>query len=307
MKKIQSELIIIGGGIAGVSSAVYAKRAGLNLMLFEGRGIGGQLLLMENIDNYVGIAQGTKGRDLTQTLVKTMEQLQIEPIIEEIVKLEVTSQGVDAYSQQNHYSAQAVIIATGASFKKLGVPGEDEFIGRGVSYCAVCDGFFFKDKDVCVVGGGNTAAEEALYLSKIARKVYLLHRRDQLRAMDYLQKKLREKKNIEIIYNCAVKQVNGDRFLTELLIENVNTRKEERLSLQGLFVAIGVKPNTGLFKEVISLDEEGFILTDEYMNSSSALIWACGDCRRRPLKQLVTAASEGAVAALSAYRRLRDN
>lgn len=307
MKKIETELIIIGGGIAGVSSAVYAKRAGLNLTLVEAKGIGGQLLLMENIDNYVGIEQGTKGRDLAQTLVKTMEQLQIEPVIEEIIKLDVSSQGVNLYSEQNHYQARAGIIATGASFKKLGVKGEDEFRGRGVSYCAVCDGFFFKNKDVGVVGGGNTAAEEALYLSDIARKVYLIHRRDQLRAVDYLQKELRGKENVEIVYNRTVKRIEGDEFLTELLIEDVNTHKEERLSLQGVFVAIGVKPNTGLFKDVISLDAEGLILTDEYMKSSLDVIWACGDCRRRPLKQLITAAAEGAIAALSAYRYLKGH
>lgn len=306
MKK-EAELIIIGGGIAGVAAAVYAKRMGLEFLVFEAKGVGGQLLFMEDVDNYIGLGLGTKGRELAGTLVKTLEDLKIDVIGEDISKIEVKEGKVLLSDSKNIYSASCVIAATGAAFMKLGVRGEDRFLGKGVSYCAVCDGFFFKGKDVAVVGGGNTAVEEALYLAEIANKVTLIHRRKELRAVDYLQKKVFAQKNIEVILNSVVREVKGQELVEEIIIENVNDKQQRTLKLSGLFIAIGTRPNTEIFKDVISLDEKGFIITNEEMQSSSCLIWGCGDCRRRPLKQLITAASEGAVAALSAYKHLRGH
>ncbi|MBU1121540.1 MAG: thioredoxin-disulfide reductase [Candidatus Omnitrophota bacterium] len=299
------DLAIIGAGIGGVSSAVYAARSGLNCMLFEGNAIGGQLLFMENIDNYIGLKMGTKGRDLAKTLEETVKGLKINIVNESISKIDISDRLVQLSLDDSLYVAKGVIAATGASFKKLGVEGEAQFLGRGVSYCAVCDGFFFKGKDVCVVGGGNTAVEEALYLSDIARKVYLVHRRDELRAMGYLQKELFEKKNIEVIFDSIIHKIDGGEFLNRLSIENTKTGRLSSLEVNGLFVAVGVRPNTDIFKDIISMDDNGFILTDEHMKSSYDCIWACGDCRKRPLKQLITAAAEGAVAALSAYKYLK--
>ena len=300
-------MFIIGAGIAGVAAAIYARRTGLEFLICEAKGIGGQLLFMENIDNYVGLEVGIKGKDLAKNLTKTLEDLKIDVTNDEISKAEIKENKVLLYGSDCIYSASCVIIATGAAFMKLGVKGEEKFLGKGISYCAVCDGFFFKGKDVIVVGGGNTAAEEALYLAEIVNKVTLVHRRDELRAVDYLQKKLFARKNIEVMLNSVVKEAKGEGVLKEVIIENIKDKQQHSLTASGLFIAIGIKPNTEIFKDILSLDEKGFIITDEEMQSSSGFIWSCGDCRRRPLKQLITAASEGAVAALSAYKYLKGH
>ena len=306
MKK-EIELAIIGAGIAGVAASVYAKRSGLEFSIFEAKGIGGQLLLMEGIDNYIGLKTGIKGRELAQNLAFTLKDLEIEITNEKISKVELEETKVILYTPECVYSAKGAIIATGANFEKLGFKGEADFLGKGVSYCAVCDGFFFKGKDVVVVGGGNTAVEEALYLAEIANKVTLIHRRDELRAMEYLKKQLLSKDNIEVIFDSVVKEAKGDNLLKEVVIESVEGERSQTLAAAGLFVAIGVKPNTKIFKDLVSQEEKGFIITDEEMQSSVGFIWACGDCRKRPLKQLITAASEGAIAALSAYKYLKGH
>ena len=301
------ELAIIGAGIAGVAASVYAKRSGLEFFLFEARGVGGQLLFMEGIDNYIGLEAGIKGRDLAKNLTKTLEALEIAITKKEILKAEAESDRVILHTSDCIYSAKGVIVASGANFAKLGFKSEKEFTGKGVSYCAVCDGFFFKGKDVVVVGGGNTAAEEALYLAEIAKKVTLIHRRDELRAMEYLKKQLLAKDNIEVVFDSVIKEVRGGDVLREVVIENTKNEQSQVLTTAGLFVAIGIKPNTKVFRDIISQDEKGFIVADEEMKSSSCFIWACGDCRKRPLKQLITAASEGAIAALSAYKYLKGH
>ena len=306
MKK-DTELIIIGGGIAGVSACVYACRSGLDFLLFEPQAIGGQLLFMENIDNYIGLGLGIKGRDMAENLVKTLDGLGVKPINKAITKVQTEDKNIILDASEYQVSTKAAIIATGASFKKLAVKGEDEFSGKGVSYCAVCDGFFFKGKDVAVVGGGNTAVEEALYLSDIVNKVILIHRRDKLRALDYLQKELFAKPNVEVIFDSVIKEVRGNDLVKELVIENVKNGQTDSLAIQGLFVAIGIKPNTEIFNNIVSMDESGFILCDEQMQTSQSSIWAAGDCRRRPLRQLITAASEGAIATISAYKYLRGH
>lgn len=306
MKK-ETELAIIGAGISGVSAAVYARRCGLDFLLFEAKAVGGQLLFMENIDNYIGIKLGTKGRDMAGELTETLANLNITVTNEEIIKAEIEKDILKLYTKDYAYAVKAAIIATGASFKKLGLKEESEFLGKGVSYCAVCDGFFFKGKDVAVVGGGNTAVEEALYLSDIARRVILIHRRDQLRALDYLQKKLFEKDNVEVMFNSVIKEIKGLKFLEKVVIENTKNNQKRLLNVEGLFIAIGIEPNTKIFSNLISRDKEGFIISDEEMKTSCDYIWAAGDCRKRPLKQLITAASEGAIAALSAYKYLRSH
>jgi thioredoxin reductase (NADPH) len=305
--KNKVELAIIGAGIAGVAAAVYAKRSGLDFCLFEPQIIGGQLLFMEDIDNYIGLGMGTKGRDLAAILGKTLVDLEIEVINKEITKVLVEDKNIKLHTSSSQLVAKAAIIATGASFKKLGVKGENEFLGKGVSYCAVCDGFFFRKKEVAVIGGGNSAVEEALYLSGIANKVFLIHRRDKLRALDYLQKEIFKKDNIEVLFNSTIKEINGEGILKELIIADTQSNQTKKLAVDGLFVAIGVKPNTTIFNTIVSRDEAGFILSDEGMQSSCGFIWAAGDCRKRPLRQLITAASEGAIAAVSAYKYLKGH
>jgi thioredoxin reductase (NADPH) len=301
----KKELAIIGAGIAGVSAAIYAKRAGLDFYLFEANGVGGQLLLMENIDNYAGLGLGAKGAEMAATLSKTLSDLGIDIVAENVVSLNALSDGLNLSGLNNQYEADAVIVATGASFRKLGVKGEAEFSGKGVSYCAVCDGFFFKNKEVAVVGGGNTAVEEALYLSQIVKKVTLIHRRDSLRALEYLRQKAEKKDNIEIIYDSVIEEISGDQSLRQLSLRNVKDNKQTHFQTQGLFVAIGITPNTENFKSSLKLDEQGFILSDAQMMTSLPAVFACGDCRQRPLKQLITAAAEGAIAVLGAYKKIR--
>ncbi|MBN3040796.1 MAG: FAD-dependent oxidoreductase [Candidatus Omnitrophica bacterium] len=301
------ELAIIGAGIAGVSAAIYAKRSGLEFDIFESKALGGQLLLMENIDNYAGIPAGTKGFELSEALSRNLSGLDIEPINQEILSIKIDKDLIWLKSQENNYTYKTLIIATGATFRRLDVPGESQLTGKGVSYCAVCDGFFFKGKTVAVIGGGNTAAEEALYLSDVAEKVFLVHRRDQLRALGYLQKEIFAKKNIEIIFGHVVEKVNGTTKVDSLILSNIKNGEKKPLSLQGVFIAIGITPATSLFSGLLDLDDSGFILTDEFLQTSSPLIWACGDCRKRPLKQLITAASEGAIASLSVYKHLRGH
>jgi thioredoxin reductase (NADPH) len=302
-------LAIIGAGIAGSSCAIYAKRAGLEFSIFEPKAVGGQLLFIEKIENYIGVEKEIKGVDLVKRIIDAFNNLGIKVRNEKIIKIEIKDKDrvVNLFSEKASYTFKGVVIATGASFKKLNVTGEDKFLGRGVSYCAVCDGFFFKGKEVAVVGGGNSACEEAIYLSKIANKVFLIHRRDRLRAIDYLQKELFNKKNIQVIFNKVVKEIKGEDFVKEVILEDVVTKKATHLSLDGIFIAIGMTPNTEIFKNIVSLDKNGFIITDENMKTSCDFVWACGDCRRRPLRQLITAASEGAIAALSAYKYLKSN
>tara|TARA_Y100000031_G_C8214055_1_gene382430 strand:- start:598 stop:1530 length:933 start_codon:yes stop_codon:yes gene_type:complete len=301
------ELAIIGGGIAGVSAAVYARRSGLDFIMFESKSIGGQALLMESVDNYVGLPLGSKGQDLAKLLSDTLTGLEIEAIPEEIEEIILKDSQVLLKTSKQEYLTKSLIIATGASFKKVGVKGEEEFAGKGVSYCAVCDGFFFRKKEVAVVGGGNTALEEACYLADIASKVTLIHRRDQFRALDYYQKGVFEKNNIEVVFDTVIEEIKGKDFLEHLVLKNVKTNEKSNLHLNGLFVAVGIKPCTDLLKDKVKTDEAGFIITDEGMQTSSPLIWACGDCRSRPLKQLITAASEGATASMGVYKYLKGH
>jgi thioredoxin reductase (NADPH) len=301
------ELAIIGAGIAGVSAAIYAKRAGLDFYLFEPKGVGGQLLLMETIDNYAGLGLGAKGPDMAAILSKTLAELDIPILQEEIDNLTKENGSLILSSSEKRYTVDTVVLATGASFRKLGVKGEARLAGRGVSYCAVCDGFFFKNKEVAVVGGGNTAVEEALYLSEIVKKVTLIHRRDKLRALDYLTSKVDKKDNIEVIYDTVIEEIEGTELVKKLLLKNVKNNVKSYLELQGLFVAIGITPNTEHFQSLLSVDEQRFIVTDSDMQTTCPGVFACGDCRKRPLKQLITAASEGATAVLSAYKQIRGH
>lgn len=301
------DLIVMGGGIAGVSAAMYAKRAGLKALIFEPGVIGGQLLFMENVDNFPGVAVGTKGRDFALRLEQTLRDFEIKVNREAIREIRLQKNGVEVLGNENSYTASGLIVATGAAFKKLGLNNEERLLGRGVSYCAICDGFFFKNKDVAVVGGGNSAVEEALYLANLCRKVTLIHRKGSLRALDYLQEEIRTLPNVEIIFNSTIKEIKGDDFLEQIVIENVTEGRTQTLRCNGIFIAIGVSPNTELLKNIVSTDENGFITTNEEMKTSCDYIWSCGDCRKRPLRQLITAASEGAIAAVSAYKHIKGH
>jgi thioredoxin reductase (NADPH) len=306
MKKIL-DLVIIGAGIAGVNAAVYAKRSGLVFKIFESKAIGGQLFYMERIDNYLGLKLGTKGRELARSLSESLSGLDISVESERVSEVKQQEGVFQVSTSKDQYKAKAVILATGSSFRKLGLTNEAKLTGKGVSYCAVCDGFFFKGKNVAVVGGGNTAVEEALYLSSFAKKVTLIHRRNELRALEYLAKNLSEKDNVNIIYNHTIKEILGQQQLKGLIIEESSKGDTRELLLDGLFVAIGSSPNTEICRQLVSTDDNGFITTDSKMKTSNDFVWACGDCRKRPLRQLITAASEGAIASIEVYKKVRQS
>ncbi len=296
----QLDLVIIGGGPAGLTSGIYACRARLRTLLLEKVSPGGQVLVTDFVENYPGFPEGLAGYELIDKMVAQAKRFDLK-----IENGEVTS--ISPQEEQGLIQVQlagdrvltpkAVIVATGASPNKLGVPGEQEFTGRGVSYCATCDGPFFRDQEVAVVGGGDSAVQEALFLTKIVKKVYLIHRRDELRAIKLLQEKALAEPKIEPVWNTVVEAIEGKDQVEALSLLNRKTGERSKLPVQGVFIFVGIRPNTSFVKEVVDTDERGFILTDEWMQTSVQGIFAAGDCRSKPLRQISTAVGDGATAA----------
>lgn len=290
------DLIIIGGGPAGLTASIYAKRFGLNALLIEKFGTGGQVPLTDLIDNYPGFPDGISGVELATRITEQAKKFNVEIVNDEVIDVELneikkvkTSNGV--------YESKGIIIATGASPKKLNIPGEKEFTGRGVSYCAVCDAYFYKNKDVVVVGGGDSALTEALYLTTFVNKLYLVHRRDKFRAAQYLQEKVFNNKKIELLLNSELKEIKGEKRVQKVLVYNKEKNESIELDVNGVFIYVGYNPNTEIFKNKINLDENGFIITDEEMRTNVKFVYAAGDVRRKSLRQIITACSDGAIAA----------
>ncbi|MCD6231226.1 thioredoxin-disulfide reductase [Candidatus Aerophobetes bacterium] len=291
------DLIILGAGPAGLTAAIYALRYGLKTIVLERASIGGQIILSERIENYPGFSS-TSPQKLIRQMQKQAEHLGMKLEFEEVERVELKNKKKVIYtSLGNYYKSLALIIATGGEPRKLGVKGEEEFIGRGVSYCATCDAPFFKDKEIVTVGGGNTAIEEALYLTKFARKVYLIHRRGMLRAEKILQQRLLKNKKIEIILNTTVQEIYGDNKVEGVKLKNLSSNKFRKFSCGGVFIFIGLKPNTEFLQNLVELNEEGFIKTNRYLETNIRGVFACGDVRENLLKQVVTACGEGAQAA----------
>jgi thioredoxin reductase (NADPH) len=294
------DLIIIGAGPGGLTAALYAGRARLETLMLEKMVVGGRILMSETIENFPGFI----GDISTQELIKRMEEqvrsLDIKIESEEVLGLEPKLKSVNAGTKV--YSARAIIIATGARPRKLNVPGEDKLTGKGVSYCATCDGPLYKDKDVVVVGGGNTVAEEALYLARFAKSVNIVHRRDDLRASAILQERLKANKKINFILNNVVTEISGSERVESIKIKEVGTAKESIVACDGVFIYIGYEPETDFVKNKLKLDDAGFIMTGEDMSTSEEGVFACGDCRKKSLYQVITACADGAIAADSAYK-----
>lgn len=290
------DLIIIGGGPAGLTASIYAKRFGLETLLIEKLGTGGQVPLTDLIENYPGFPQGISGVELATNITEQAKKFNVEIINDEVVNVEF-NEIKKVKTTFDVYESRGVIIATGASPKKLNIPGEKEFTGRGVSYCAVCDAYFYKNRDVVVVGGGDSALTEALYLTTFVNKLYLVHRRDKFRAAQYLQEKVFNNKKIEIILNSELKEIKGDKRIEKVLIYNKEKGENIELNVSGVFIYIGLTPNTELFRNKINLDENGFIITDEDMRTNIRFVYAAGDVRRKSLRQIITACSDGAIAA----------
>ncbi len=288
------DVIIIGSGPAGLSAAIYAKRAALNVVVLEEAPFsGGQMLNTYEVDNYPGFS-GISGMELATKMRTHADKLGVEFVTAKVTEAELTGSVKKVRTDREVYEAGHVIIATGARHASLGVKGEELFTGKGVSYCATCDGAFFKNKDVAVVGGGDVAAEDALYLARICKKVFLIHRRDKLRAAGLLQQKLMEQKNIEFCWNNVVDEIVGETAVESLRLCHVISGEKITLPVQGVFIAIGNRPQTELFTGQINADRTGYLIAGEDGKTSVDGVYAAGDVRAGHLRQIVTAAADGA-------------
>jgi len=302
------DVIIIGGGPAGLTAALYTTRARLKTLLLEKMVPGGQAALAWTIENYPGFPEGIGGPELMERIGKQAEKYGLEIKSEEVVKVNLSSEDERSKrklekvvnTEKEEYKTVALIVATGTRLRKLEVPGEERLIGRGVAYCATCDGPLFKNRKVVVVGGGDAAVEEALFLSKFAEKVTLIHRRDKLRASKIMQERAVSNPKLEFLWKSIVTEILGETEVEGVKVRNLETGKDLTLEAKGVFVYIGTVPNTGFLKGVVEMDKEGFIITDENMETSVKGIYACGDVRKKLLRQVVTACGEGATAGVAA-------
>lgn len=301
------DVIIIGGGLAGLTAGLYANRAGLSTLLFEKMFVGGQAATTYLIENYPGFEEPISGPDLSMKVESHARKFGLEIQYDEVTKIEMEGQVKRVHTENRVYESRTLIIATGAEPKTLGLAKEDEFRGRGVSYCATCDGLFYKDKDVVVVGGGDTAVEDAEFLAQYVNKVYLVHRRDSFRANKTSSDRVMANDKIKVIWDTVVEEILGDENVTGVGIRNLKTGEKSQLKTDGMFVAIGIVPNNDLVKGQLKQTEAGFVLTDENMKTDIAGVFAAGDIRQKPLWQLVTAVSDGAIAAVSAQRYIIEN
>ena len=292
------DIIIIGAGTAGLTAALYGARAGKKVLVLEEKNTGGQIINSPTIENYPGIRH-ISGFEFIQSLQEQAEAAGATIQNSRAQKIVDQGEGKVVMTKEKLYQSRAVIICTGVVEKKLGLPKEKELTGCGVSYCAVCDGAFYRDKRVAVVGGGNTALEDALFLSNYCKRVYLIHRRDQFRGESWMVNQLLQKENVEFILESTIVCLQGNTSLESLQIKNVKTNIIDELTVNGLFIAIGQQPSNESFAGTVDLDEQGFICADETCRTNVRGIFAAGDCRTKKVRQLVTAAADGAVAALA--------
>ena len=299
------DVIIIGGGPAGLTAGLYTSRAGLKSLLLERGALGGQMVNARLVENYPGFPEGISGPELGSLMHHQAIRYGLEVVTAEVTG---TSQGqlYSVSTTEGNFEATVVIIAAGSEYRKLGVAGEERLSGHGVSYCATCDGFFFRDRQVAVVGGGDTAITDALELSQHASKVYVIHRRDQLRAGKALQQRAFAHPKLEFIWDTVVEEILGDKTLEELKLRNVKTGQQSNLKVDGVFVAVGLMPNSQLFFNILELDDAGYIVTDEVMATSAPGIFAAGDIRRNSPRQIASAVGDGVTAAKSAFEYVQE-
>ncbi len=300
------DVVIIGGGPAGLTAGIYTSRDKLKTLIIEKGIIGGNMSNAEIIDNYPGFPEGVNGSDLADLMHRQAKKYGLESITAEVTTIKIWGDKKLLMTTGGDIIAGAVIIAGGSEKVKLCIPGEKEFTGRGVSYCTTCDALFFRNKNVAVVGGGNSALYEAMHLTKFASKIYIIHRRDQLRATAILQDRARTESKIKFILDTIVKEIQGKDFVQKLVLENVKTGKKTTLEVDGVFISIGLKPNTDFVKDLLALDKQGHIVTDENMATEIAGIFAAGDIRSGTIRQVITAAGDGTIAAISAKKFIDD-
>ncbi len=305
------DVVIVGGGPAGLSAGLYASRARLNTLIIEKGVDGGQISGTNEVENYPGSIENASGPSLIARMVDQAESFGVKKVSDEILEIDFSGKIKSLVGQKDSYQAKTVIIATGAVSRPMGVPGEEEFTGRGVSYCVTCDGPFFQDLETFVIGGGDAAVEEAIFLSKFAKKVTIVHRRDELRAAKSIQEKAFANEKIEFMWDTVVKKMEGNMMLEKLTLENTKTGQvtlvdSGEIGPIGVFVYIGFIPSTGLFNELIDM-EKGYIVTDDNMNTNIQGVYAAGDNRVKMVRQVVTAAADGAIAAISAEKYIEAN
>ena len=298
------QLIIIGGGPAGLSAGLYATRARLHTLLIEKAILGGQILDAELVENYPGFPQGISGAELGSLMEQQATKYDLKTIMAEVEGIEIRGEEKIVNTSEGQFHAKAIIIASGSEHSKLGVPGEDELRGRGVSYCATCDGAFFRDEVVSVIGGGNVALNDAIFITRFASKVIVIHRRDQLRATRILQEKAFAQPKIEFIWNTVVESINGDNQVKELRLRNVKTNEESVLETSGVFVAVGLRPNIGYLEGFLTLTPEGFIVVNDQMETVIPGVFAAGDIRQGSAGQVASAVGDGTTAAIAVERYL---
>lgn len=296
------DVIIIGAGPAGLSAAIYSSRGGLKTAIFERAIVGGQITVTNEVENYPGFEEPLSGFDLTDKMRKQAERFGTHFIDESVTAIGLEGLCKIIETHENKYRAKSIIICTGAHPRLLNVPGEEAFTGRGVSYCATCDGALYRDKIVAVIGGGDSAIEEGIFLTRFARKVYVIHRRDELRAQKIIQERAFHNPKMEFIWDTVVQEIRGEKKVEELELYNRKTQEITTIKADGAFIYVGILPNNDLLESRIELDSSGFVLTDEFMHTNVPGIYAAGDIRHTVLRQVVTAASDGAVAAWSAEK-----
>jgi len=295
------DVVIVGAGPAGITAGIYAKRARLETMVIEKLGVGGQIVLSDSVENYPGFPE-ISGYELMQKFEEQARAFDLEIEDGEVIAIRDEGEYKKVLTDDRDYKTRSVIIASGAKPSRLGVKGEEEFIGRGVSFCATCDGFFFREKDVIVVGGGDSAITEALFLSKIVNKVYVVHRRSELRAAKILQERAFANPKIEFVWNSIIEEITGKDTVEGVVLRDVVTEERSRLAVGGVFMYVGLVPNTEFIDA--GKDKAGFLLTDERLATSIPGIFAAGDCRATQLRQVSTAVGDGALAAVSVERYL---
>ena len=293
------DIVIVGAGTAGLSAAIYAVRAGKSVIVLEATTHGGQIVNTPEVENYPGIKK-ISGFEFANNLYEQAKSLGAEVVYEKVIGIEVNGEEKIVHTAKEDYQAKAVILATGAKNRPLGLEHEKEWIGAGISYCATCDGMFYRGKDVAVAGGGNTALEDAIFLTNYCRKVYLIHRRDAFRGEEKLLQTLKEKPNVEFVLNANITRLIGEDGVDGVEVEDKNTHEKRVIDVMGLFVAIGQMPENSEFINVVDLDKSGYIEAKEDCKTKTKGIFTAGDCRTKKVRQLATAASDGAIAALAA-------
>jgi len=301
------DIAIVGGGPAGLSAAIYAARGGLKTVVFEKAMIGGQIVVTADVENYPGFEENMTGFQIADKMQKQAKKFDAEIKLEEVKAIGTEGLCKVVETSKSQYKVKSVIVATGAHPRKLAVPGEEKYTGRGVSYCATCDGALYRDKTVAVVGGGDSAVEEAIFLTKFAEKVYIIHRRDELRAVKIVQERAFKNDKIEIIWDSVVQAIEGVNFIEKLILYNKKTENISEVPVHGLFIYVGIIPNSGLLESRIKFDKLGFIETDNSMHTEIPGVYAAGDVTHKVLRQIVTASSDGATAAFSAEKWIEEN